>query len=217
MAIGEDTLHRFMKCLPSPLQVTTEPQEHRFRSVNGTTATSHVASIPVAVGEKGGFLRPAVFTGPTCRQAPFLISLPFLIFCQTTLTLDAQRGLHATFARLGFGVPCHIGPTGALRIQPGNFTPEQRHRLVEAQRSFRRGSEFEVLKTTVATPTIDESNGAIDQEDPRGGTQPGQVHVGTTRSEAALHGSPDQSYGGQARPATGEPRHSGASQPDRWR
>ena len=87
MAIGEDTLRKFTNCLPSSLQVTTQPQEHRFRSVNGTTTTTHVASIPVAVGEKGGFLRPAVFSGPTCEKAPFLISRPFLIFCKTTLIL----------------------------------------------------------------------------------------------------------------------------------
>ena len=203
MAIGEDTLRKFTRSLPTPLQVTIEPQEHRFRSVNGTTTTTQVASIPVAVGEKGGFLRPAVFTGSHCRHAPFLISLPFLIFCKTTLVLDEHRGLSANFSRLGFEVPCHLGPSGALRIQLGNFSDEQMIRLARAQKEFTGKTEFEVLKTTLSCQGLGSRDGASHQEDSRGGAQQGLVHVVPGHAQAHVHDDAHQLSDGKAGQTSG--------------
>ena len=79
MAIGEETLHRLARQLPSTLGIGLVPQEHRFRSVNGTSSTSHLATIPTSLGNKGSLLRPAIFHEGESKKAPFLISLPFLL------------------------------------------------------------------------------------------------------------------------------------------
>lgn len=48
MAIGEDTLRKLAKQIPGSLDIGKVPQEHRFRSVNGTSTTSHLATIPTS-------------------------------------------------------------------------------------------------------------------------------------------------------------------------
>ena len=149
MAIGEATLERLVRQLPDQLEVDMIKQEHKFRSVHGTSKTDQVASVPTSLGKKGCFLRPAVFSNEASREAPFLISLPFLLHCRTVLYLDAERGLRLFFRRFGFGVDCHLGPTGALRVPLDQFQPEQLRTLQKAQHDMRstKNQEFEVFKT----------------------------------------------------------------------
>ena len=147
MAIGMQTLKCLADHLPADLPVGLVPQEHRFRSVHGRSTTSHVASLPTSLGPSGALLRPAVFENPESTHAPFLISLPFLLFCRAVLYLDPTNGLKIHFRKLNFTVPCHIGPTGALRIPLCQFDSRKRHKVREAQREFAdRRSEFEVLR-----------------------------------------------------------------------
>ena len=149
MAIGMDTLQKMNAALPSGLQSHLVPQEHRFRSVHGTSSTKYVAVIPTSLGNRGSLLRPAVFEHGESRTAPFLISLPFLIHCQAVLHLDPSRGLRIHFRKFGFTVKCHIGPTGALRVPLSQFTPETMSYVQQAQEQMSAsGQEFEVLKTT---------------------------------------------------------------------
>ena len=152
MAIGEETLHRLARQLPSNLGIGLVPQEHRFRSVNGTSSTTHLATIPTSLGNKGSLLRPAIFQEGDSKKAPFLISLPFLLHCRSVLYLDPERGLRLHLRRFGFGVDCHIGPTGALRVPLNQFTKEQQTRLQQLQEQLQtESSEFEILKTVHAT------------------------------------------------------------------
>ena len=100
MAVGIDTLKKMNASLPPGLQTQLVPQEHRFRSVHGTSTTRYVAVIPTSLGKRGSFLRPAVFEHGESRTAPFLISLPFLIHCQAVLHLDPNKGLRINFRKL---------------------------------------------------------------------------------------------------------------------
>ena len=147
MAIGRRTLERLSEHAPSEIPVQTHEQEHRFKSVHGSSSTHYVASIPTSIGDKGSFLKPAVFDNDESVNAPFLISLPFLLACRTVLHLDPNTGLKAEFKKLGFSVDCHLGPTGALRIPLCNFTRKQRKNLKQMQDSLNR-KEFEVLRVT---------------------------------------------------------------------
>ena len=97
MAIGIETLKRLAKHLPDELPVHLHNQEHRFRSVHGRSVTNQVAVIPTGLGRKGSVLKPAVFENSESRNAPFLISLPFLMFCRSTLFLDPKDGLRINF------------------------------------------------------------------------------------------------------------------------
>ena len=133
MAIGIDTLRRLSNHLPDILPVQLHRQEHRFRSVHGRSSTKHVASIPSALGGRGSLLKPAVFEEGESRSAPFLISLPFLMFCKAVLYLDPETGLKIHFRKFKFSVQCHIGPTGALRVPLCNFTQMQIQQLKLAQ------------------------------------------------------------------------------------
>ena len=149
MAIGLDTLQRLDQCLPDGLQSQLTRQDHKFRSVHGTSTTRYAAVIPTSLGSKGSLLRPAIFDTPESRTAPFLISLPFLMFCRGILTLDPQIGLSLELKRFGVKVPCHLGPSGALRIPLGKFTNSMKERLTVAQQEFQnQQGEFEVLRTT---------------------------------------------------------------------
>ena len=149
MAIGLMTLNRLQQAMPHDLQIGTLRQEYRFKSVHGKSSTSHVATIPTSIGKKGSILKPAIFTGEHSEQAPFLISLPFLMACRTVLHLDPSRGLRAYFKKFGFSVNLHIGPTGALRIPLTGFSQEQLKHLEQVQKEVLESQEeFEVLRTT---------------------------------------------------------------------
>ena len=147
MAIGYETLQKLAHYVPDELSVNLIPQSHKFRSVHGRSSTTHVASIPTSVGPKGSLLRPAVFENEESRNAPFLISLPFLLFCRTVLYLDPQTGLKAHFRKLQFTVSCHLGPSGALRIPLCEFDGAKLTRVKQAQQKFcEQAGEFEVLR-----------------------------------------------------------------------
>ena len=162
MAIGEETLHRLARQLPHDLRIGLVPQEHRFRSVNGTSSTSHLATIPTSLGNKGSLLRPAIFQEGESRKAPFLISLPFWLHCRSVLHLDPQRGPRLHLRRFGFGVDCHIGPTGALRLPLNQFTEDQKDRLQQLHEQLQHESEeFEILKTAPATNNGSKADSSI--------------------------------------------------------
>ena len=149
MAIGVETLKKLDAALPDGLHTVLVPQEHRFRSVHGTSSTNFVAVIPTSLGPRGSLLRPAVFSNKESCHAPFLISLPFLLFCRAILVLDEQQGLRIHFKRFGFSVNCHLGPTGALRVPLNQFSSKNLQTVKRAQQDFQnQGQEFEVFRTT---------------------------------------------------------------------
>ena len=149
MAIGLETLKRLDAALPDGLRTNLVPQEHRFRSVHGTSTTKFVAVIPTSLGTKGSLLRPAVFDNKESQQAPFLISLPFLLHCKAVIHLDPKQGLRIYFKRFGFAVKCHIGPTGALRVPLSEFSGKNLEAVKLAQDAFQEiCKEFELLRTT---------------------------------------------------------------------
>ena len=162
MAIGLNTLKRLDQALPAGLQTSIVPQEHRFRSVHGTSTTKYVAAIPTSLGHRGSLLRPAVFETSASRDAPFLISLPFLMFCHSVLHLDPSFELRVEFRRFKFSAPCHIGPTGSLRVSLADFSSENIRRLKKAQVEFQgREKEFEIFRLSSAfgpIPEVNESN-----------------------------------------------------------
>ena len=79
LAIGKNTLVKLMKHLPEGLHVHLVPAQNTFRSVHGVSSTNHLAAIPCALGPRGCYLRPALFDDGFGIDAPFLISLPFLL------------------------------------------------------------------------------------------------------------------------------------------
>ena len=121
-AVGRETLDRMIASQPKGTKHYLKDEVHLFKSVNGTSKTSQVACIPSSLGPQGCILRPAVFDEGMSSKAPFLISLPFLIYCKATMILDPEQGMRLKLGRLGCEVPLHIGPTGALRVPLGNFS-----------------------------------------------------------------------------------------------
>ena len=152
MAIGLETLRKLNDALPQGLQTSLVRQEHRFRSVHGTSKTSFVAVIPTSLGNKGSLLRPAVFDTPESSSAPFLISLPFLLHCRAVLCLDESLGLKIHFRKFGFTVKCHLGPTGALRVPLSEFDKRTLEQEKNAQEQWnQKHTEYEVLRTDAMT------------------------------------------------------------------
>ena len=206
MAVGADTLLRLSNHIPSSLCIGTVPQEHRFRSVNGTSTTSHLATIPTSLGHKGSILRPAIFQEGESRKAPFLISLPFLLHCRAVLYLDPQKGLRLYLRRFGFGVDCHLGPTGALRVPLNQFNKEQTKRLQQLRDQMQAGSkEFEIMKTMAneqisGSRSVGSSNPVAQSSAASSSTscheaQPSRreplcVHLGPTGDQAHLRDDP---------------------------
>lgn len=135
MAIGLNTLKRLDEALPDGLNIRLIKQEHRFRSVHGVSKTTYVAAVPSSLGKKGSVLRPAVFDNKESVDAPFLISLPFLMHCDAVLHLEAGN-IRIHFRKFGFSVACHIGPTGALRIPLMNFRKHMIDSLQKAQKNI---------------------------------------------------------------------------------
>ena len=158
MAVGMATLQRLQNAMPNKMQIGTLQQEYKFKSVHGKSSTTHVATVPSSLGKKGSILKPAIFTGEHSENAPFLISLPFLMECRTVLHLDPSRGLRAYFKRFGFSVDLHIGPTGALRIPLTQFTDDQVKILNQIHNRLKhKHDEFEILRTA-AICTASESS-----------------------------------------------------------
>ena len=159
MAVGMETLKRLDAALPQGFQTGLMKQEHHFRSVHGRSKTTHVAMVPSSLGPRGSVLKPAVFQDDASKNAPFLISLPFLMHCRAVLHLDPDEGLRIEFKRFGFTTKCHLGPTGALRVPLGNFTKTQKKFLEKVQDEVAmKHQEFEVLRTTAISNNGDQSS-----------------------------------------------------------
>ena len=135
-AVGSDTLRKLIARQPPELQVQYKPESHCFKSVNGISKTNHVACVPTSLGRKGCILRPAVFSEGQSRGAPFLLSLPFLLFCKATLVLNPDSGLRMILGRFGHEIPMHIGPTGALRVPLNQFSESMLQNLQSAMAKF---------------------------------------------------------------------------------
>ena len=106
------------------------------------------------MGPRGCILRPALFEEQSSADAPLLLSLSFLLHCKATLCLDEQRGLWLVSQHLGFSVPCHLGPTGALRIPIQQFTSDMISFL--SQRIPKTSDEYELLQTHHVGGHLDE-------------------------------------------------------------
>ena len=223
MAIGLNTLRRLDQALPPGLQATIVPQEQRFRSVHGTSTTKYVAAVPTSLGQRGSLLRPAIFETNASRDAPFLISLPFLMFCQAVLYLDPSTGLKVEFRKFHFTAPCHIGPTGSLRVSLANFSPTHIRKLQNAQEEFNsQAKEFEVFRLSSAfgpesyqsepncrseVPSVSHGVARCHQEIPVGDTvrsSGGRTSMEADGAEASVHDLPDHGLGASAAHAKGE-------------
>ena len=145
MAIGLDALERYQNILPPELFIRFRRERHQFRSVHQTSCTERVAIMPSSLGPRGSYLKPAIFEDETCRSAPFLISLPFLLHCGIQLHLDPTFGLLLSSKKLDFSARCHLGPTGALRVFLQDFSGDQIRRLAGTQDS--KHVEYELLRT----------------------------------------------------------------------
>ena len=162
LAIGSSTLKKYAMKLPPTLQVTLHSKINRFKSVHNVSTTSKVATVPSSLGPKGTFLRPAVFEDSAGHQAPFLISLTFLMHCNSTLGLDEESGLYLMFRDNQNRIPLHLGPSNALRVPLQLFEPNKIEKLRQVQGLLHQGREFEVLaltqnfwsRTVGSTPSI---------------------------------------------------------------
>ena len=153
MAIGLNTLQKLQLTQPPELPITFRNEKHHFRSVHKVSCTERLACIPCSLGPRGCVLRPAVFEEEHSSDAPFLLSLPFLLHCEATLILDDNKGLALVSKRFGFRVTCHLGPSGALRIPIQQFTTLMTRHLVEQLGS--NTDEYEVLQTEqIATASM---------------------------------------------------------------
>ena len=159
-AVGKETLDRMIARYPPEVQACYRPEEHVFKSVNGLSRTKKVACIPASLGPGGCILRPAVFEEGQTSKAPFLISLPFLLFCRAQLDLDPQRGLRLKLRKFNHEVPLHIGPTGALRVPLDQFSPEMLNRLSSALGDLRSTAcEANLLSETELQPEVEGTAG----------------------------------------------------------
>jgi hypothetical protein len=148
MDIGINTLNRLQESQPSslPMPISFCNEIHQFRSVRKASCTTKLACIPRSLGPHGCSLRPALFEDDSSADAPFLLSLPFLLHCQATLHLDDSQGLMPVSHRFGFKVQCYLGPTGAVRIPIQPFTDSMVQFL--GQQCSRNRDEYELMQTT---------------------------------------------------------------------
>lgn len=150
LAIGRETLHRYAGQLPGKLEVLIYPDVNRFRSVHGTSGTTHSAAVPCSLGVNGSYLKPAIFDEGIGREAPFLISLSFMRYCNATITLDTHMGYGLKLGETH--VACHIGPTGALRVPLQQFTTRMIQKLRDARDEvLGHDLEFEILSLNAPT------------------------------------------------------------------
>ena len=145
MAIGLNTLNKLMNFQPPELPITFCDEVHQFRSVHKVSCTTQLACIPCSLGVRGSILRPALFEEEHCADAPFLLSLPFLLHCRAILHLDEDKGLSLVSQRFGFKVSCHLGPTGALRIPIQQFTDSMKKFL--STKVSKKRDEYELMQT----------------------------------------------------------------------
>ena len=147
LAVGLKTLRDMMPHIPEPLTVRTKRHEYRFRSVHGVSTTERIGILPTSLGDRGAYLKPAIFEDAHGQYAPLLISLPFLLQCESTLQLIPGRGLYLFMRRARKKIPCHIGATGALRLPIFEFSPAMIQCLEDQKSCNAAAEEFEVLVT----------------------------------------------------------------------
>ena len=145
-AVGAKTLSRFLAEFPDDIHAVYRPECHSFKSINGVTSTKRIACVPTSLGQHGSILRPAIFESPETQDAPFLLSLPFLLHCQASLHLDPQEGMWMDLKRFNHRVPLLIGPTGALRVPLQAFSSQLKTTLRSALGRL-EGDQDEILMT----------------------------------------------------------------------
>eukprot|EP00435_Cladocopium_sp_Y103_P050254 s2395_g15.t1 len=153
LAIGKNTLVKLMKHLPQGLQVHLIPSQNTFRSVHGVSSTHNLAAIPCAIGPRGCYLRPALFEDGFGIDAPFLISLPFLLKTRGQLVLDQNRGLQLRLTEPKCEISIHLGPSGALRLPLMQFDDEVLRCLQSSQQVLAK-SEFEIFGLHAQSPEL---------------------------------------------------------------
>ena len=79
MAVGMNALERYSQLLPTGLKLQFVAEKHQFRSVHQTSVTTRVAIVPSSLGQRGSFLKPAIFEEEHCRTAPFFDQPFFLV------------------------------------------------------------------------------------------------------------------------------------------
>ena len=193
LAIGIKTLEKFQEKMPQNLKITLQKEFNRFRSVHQTSVTTKVASIPFSLGRKGTFLKPAVFETPGSEQAPFLLSLSFLLHCKGTLRLNPDEGLQLMVQGCKEPITLHLGPTGALRIPLQNYNEYQMNNLGRLQESpeVHNNREFEVLNCVMATQLQTErqlSSPIVKDFDQSHGVRAQQEDPGNSTSGVSAHG-----------------------------
>ncbi|CAE7247833.1 unnamed protein product [Symbiodinium microadriaticum] len=145
-AVGIETLNQMKPLWPHELKWFKQEETNRFRSVHGVSQTTYNAVLPCSLGKKGCYLKPAVFEGPQSSQAPFLLSLKFLLQSDAIISL-VQGRLMLVLSKHGAHIPLHLGPTGALRVQLNDFSRVMLSALRKAEgRLHSSGSnEFDIL------------------------------------------------------------------------
>ena len=195
LAIGSETLKKYMEFLPNELKVTLHPEINRFKSVHQVSTTTRVATVPCALGSKGCFLRPAVFDCDPSEHAPFLISLTFLLHCDSELRLSQEHGLHIRFRGSQEILPLQLGPTGALRIPLQQFNRKKISVLQKAQEELHdqaRG-EFEVLNLKPIHVDRDPSNSVADVDNsPEKAFDPSSSHGAFSEARTRQCGEREQ-------------------------
>ena len=159
LAVGLKTLHDMLPHIPEPLNIRTLYHQYRFRSVHGTSTTQRIGILPSSLGDRGAYLKPAIFEDDHGQHAPMLISLPFLLQSEATLQLIPGRGLYLHMRRANKKVQCHLGSTGALRVPIFDFSREMIGRLYEQRECHGSAEEFEVLSTASLAQASDSSVG----------------------------------------------------------
>ena len=157
-AIGSATLERLLRNQQAGLEAKFQPEVHSFRSVNGISRTSRIACVPTSLGPKGCILRPAVFEEGMSANAPFLLSLPFLLHCRATIVLDPEQGLKLCLHRYHCEAPLHIGPTGALRVPLDHFSSGMIQSLKQAMSKVQAAGGQDVHVPEVHVHEIQSSN-----------------------------------------------------------
>ena len=166
LAVGLNTLRTMSQHLPAPLKVKTQQQAFRFRSVHGVSTTERVGIVPASLDESGCFLRPALFEDEHGADAPFLLSLPLLMHCGATLPLCPEDGLFLIMKRSRRRIPCHLGPTGSLRVPIFAFTRRMLKALITQEKPIPRTSlksspqHLLSLKLSATLPCVDQMEGS---------------------------------------------------------
>ena len=185
LAIGLETLYKLMHHLPSPLEIHTIRSTNRFKSVHGVSTTNRIANVPSSLGTKGCILRPAIFEDSHGKNAPFLLSLPLLMHGGSMLCLEPNHGL---FLKLGTNdekIPCHLGPTGALRVPILAFTSEKLRCLTRDLEMLSK-EEFEILTIENCRNSFDSKIKPVSDSTSRTNSVPPSTcdHGGQPRKEA---------------------------------